>query len=360
MKKSIIVSFLVFLISFTSVCGAQKLRDVIVSHTDDNGVLQLFSMKENGSGSVQITHSEKGCRMPVVSPDGKKLVYVQLVNHSLSLWLSDINGKDPRVLIKDGMNLLPSWMPDSRHIVWMKAQQGKKNQDPASNSQIHILDTETGKSRRLFTDPEQIKFSNAMPSVSFDGKKVAFVSNRSGTFRIWVSNLEGGDAKLISRPPKEQDENLRLPIEQKVPTWSPDGKWIAHWEGVEMIHMSPYTGIKNPKRDEQISATFNVWVVSSDGTHRRKIGRGDDPTWSPDGFVTRAFPDPERGGPKIMIETKTGEKQLPIVPPKTNWGRFSWLPNPSPKSQRPAHHFQIRRPASPARVHGSGQSLKKD
>jgi len=336
MKKPVIGSFLVLLISFASVCGAEKLREVIVSHTDDNGVLQLFCMKEDGSGSVQITHSKKGCRMPVVSPDGKKLVYVQLVNHSLSLWLSGINGKNPRVLINDGMNLLPSWLPDSRHIVWMKAQQNKKNQDPASNSQIHILDTETGKSRRLFTDPEQIKFSNAMPSVSFDGKKVAFVSNRSGTFRVWVSNLEGSDAKLISSPPKEQDENLKLPIEQKVPTWSPDGKWIAHWEGVEMIHMSPYTGIKNPKRDQQISATFNVWVVSSDGTHRRKVGRGDDPTWSPDGFVTRAFPDPGRGGPKIMIETKTGEKQLPIVPPKTNWGRFSWLSNPSPKSQHPA------------------------
>ena len=145
MKKSIIGSFLVLLISFASVGGAEKLREVIVSHTDDNGVLQLFCMKEDGSGSVQITHSEKGCRMPVVSPDGKKLVYVQLVNHSLSLWLSGINGQDPRVLINDGMNLLPSWLPDSRHIVWMKAQQGKKNQDPAGNSQIHILDTETGK-----------------------------------------------------------------------------------------------------------------------------------------------------------------------------------------------------------------------
>jgi len=126
LKKLIITPFLVLLAFFTSVCSAEKLREVIVSHTDNKGVLQLFRKKEDGSGSVQITHSEKGCRMPVVSPDGKKLVYVQLVNHSLSLWLSDINGKDPRVLKKDGMNLLPSWLPDSRHIVWMKARQGKK------------------------------------------------------------------------------------------------------------------------------------------------------------------------------------------------------------------------------------------
>ena len=306
--------------------SAPPLRDVIVSHTDENDILQLYRMREDGAASVQLTHSEHGCRMPAVSPDGKKLVYAEVVNHSLSLQLSDIDGKNPRALISKGMNLLPSWIPETRHVVWMKAQPGQKKQDPASNSQILVMNTETGKSRRLFTDPEQIKFSNAMPSVSSDGKKVAFVSNRSGTFRVWVSNFDGSDARLISAPPTDQDENLRLPIEQKVPLWSPDGKWIAHWEGVEMIHMSQFTGIRNPGRDQQISETFNVWVVSSDGTQRRKVGRGDDPTWSPDGFVTRAFPDRERGGPRVMIETKFGEEELEVVPRNKNWGRFTWLP----------------------------------
>jgi Tol biopolymer transport system component len=320
--------FLVLLTTFTCVCSAEELREVIVSHTDSNGILQLYRMKADGSDSKQLTHSKRGCRMPSVSPDGKKLLYVEQVDHSLSLWLSDIAGKSARALVSDnkGMNVLPSWAPDSRHIVWMKTQRGKKGQDPARNSQIHIMDTKTGNTRRLFSDPEQIKFSNAMPSMSPNSNRIAFVSNRSGTFRIWVSNLDGSDAKPVSTPPAERHAKLNLPFEQKVPAWSPDGQWIAHWEGVEMIHMSPHTGIKNPERDRQISATFNVWVVSSDGMERRKVGRGDDPTWSPDGFVTRAFPDPQRGGPKVMVETKSGEKELPIVPRKRNWGRFTWVP----------------------------------
>jgi TolB protein len=316
------------LVRVSECCGDVRvisLREVIVSHTDERGNLQLFRMKEDGSDSLQLTHSKHGCRMPSVSPDGKKLVYVKQVDHNLSLWLSGIDGKNARSLVSRGMNLIPSWLPDSKHIVWMKTQPAKKREDPASNSQIHIINTETGQSRRLFSGPDQISFNDAMPSVSPDGKKVAFVSKRTGTFRVWVSNLDGSDAKPIS-PTKDQHERLNLPIEQKVPTWSPDGKWIAHWEGVEMIHMSPFTGIKNPKRDQQISATFSVWVVSSDGKKRRRVGRGDDPTWSPDGYVTRAFPDPERGGPKIMIETSSGAKELPIVPRKRNWGRFTWLP----------------------------------
>ncbi|MBG70734.1 MAG: hypothetical protein CMN06_11600 [Roseibacillus sp.] len=328
--KSIFTGILVCLTPCFPLCGAEKLRDVVVSHADKEGVLQLFRMKENGSNSVQLTHSKSGCRMPSVSPDGRKLVFVKSVKNSLSLWLSDLNGEKARALVGEGMNLLPSWLPDSRHIVWMKVGKGSKGQDPASNSRLYLLDTQTGGSRRLFSDPEQIKSSNAMPSVSPDGKQVAFVSNRNGPFRVWVSRLDGSKARLVSPVLREMDEGLNLPIEQKVPVWSPDGKWIAHWEGVEMIHMSPYTGIKDPERDQKISKTFHVWVVSSKGGQRRKVGPGDDPTWSPDGFVTRAFPDPERGGPKVVIETVSGAKDLEIVPPRVNWGRFAWIPKSHP------------------------------
>jgi len=36
--------------------------------------------------------------------------------------------------------------------------------------------------------------------------------------------------------------------------------------------------VKNPKREQQISATFKVWAVSIDGNQRRKLVPGDDPT----------------------------------------------------------------------------------
>ena len=301
----------------------QPLREVIVSHTDSTGVLQLYRKKEDGSDSRQLTYSKHGCRMPACSSDGKKLVYVQHYGHGLSLRVSNLDGNNSRNLHSDGRNLLPSWLPDSKHIVWMKTEPG---QDPSHNSQIHVMNTETGESRRLFTAAEQLKFSNSMPVVSPKGDRIAFVSNRSGNMRIWVSDLDGSNAKQISQPEQEYHQVIKAPIEQKVPAWSPDGKWIAHWEGVEMIHLSKFTGIPNPERDKMISATFHVWVVGSNGKNRRKVGSGDDPNWSPDGFVTRAFPDRDRGGPKIMIETETGEKELPIVPRQKNWCRFTWKP----------------------------------
>ena len=89
------------LVRVSECCGDVRgvsLREVIVSHTDENGILQLFRMKEDGSDSLQLTHSKHGCRMPSVSPDGKKLVYVKQVDHSLSLWLSGIDGKNAGAL----------------------------------------------------------------------------------------------------------------------------------------------------------------------------------------------------------------------------------------------------------------------
>jgi len=99
-----------------------------------------------------------------------------------------------------------------------------------------------------------------------------------------------------------------------------------------MGHMSKFTGVPNPQRDRLISETFHVWVVGSDGKNRREAGRGDDPTWSPDGFVTRAFPDRKKGGPKVMIETESVEKEFPIVPSRRSWGRFTWMPERARKS----------------------------
>lgn len=314
----------IFLVSTDLLATESQLREVIVSHTDENNILQLYYVKEDGSSKRQITNSIHGCLQPAVSPNGRKIVYLQMSGEGMSIWVSDIDGNNSKVLTKPGRNLIPSWFPDSKHIVWMNFKPGK---DPAENSQLQIMNTETMDSRRLFSDPEQIKFSNSMPVVSPKGKQVAFISNRQGTYRVWLSNLDGSDAKPISPTSTKEHDILELPIEQKVPAWSPDGKWIAHWEGVEMIHMSKFTGIQNHQKDRMIGESWNVWVVRIDGKKKRKVGHGDDPTWSPDGFVTRSFPDQKKGGPKIMIETKNESKELLIVPPQTpHYGRFAWIP----------------------------------
>ena len=141
------IAFLGSLLSLPLFAG-EALREVIVSHTDEQGVLQLYRMKEDGSDSRQLTFSKHGCRMPSISPDGKKLAYVEQVDHSLAIRVSDPDGQNARTLIKEGMNLIPSWLPDSEHLVWMKVKPQPK-QDPARNAQIHLANVSTGKALSL-------------------------------------------------------------------------------------------------------------------------------------------------------------------------------------------------------------------
>lgn len=105
------------------------------------------------------------------------------------------------------------------------------------------------------------------PALAPDGGLVAFVSNRSGTQKIWVMRADdyeekdGSPRQLTSASAHESD-----------PAWSPDNKLIAF---VSDANGAP-----------------QIWVAAPDGSGARAITAGEgtvaSPTWSPDG-KTLAF-----------------------------------------------------------------------
>ena len=131
-----------------------------------------------------------------------------------------------------------------------------------------------------------------------------------------------------------QHNGCILPIEQKAPAWSADGKSVAFLEGIEEVYMTFATKGQPPSstdRDALIMSTWQVYVVDVDTGARRYAGRGDDPAWSPDNRLSRAYPDPSDQGPIVIIETApypdgTNWEELRVIPhPKTRgWGRMAW------------------------------------
>ncbi|MCX6630803.1 MAG: protein kinase, partial [Candidatus Solibacter sp.] len=97
------------------------------------------------------------------------------------------------------------------------------------------------------------------PAISADGARVAFRSERSGGGIYVVSSL-GGDAVLLA--PRGRG-----------PRFSPDGRWIAYWEGRESADLLP--------------GTARVFVIESGGGESRQIGADLAaalyPVWSPAG-----------------------------------------------------------------------------
>lgn len=75
----------------------------------------------------------------------------------------------------------PVWFPDGQYIIFMS--NGRDD-----NWDIYRVEVDTEVVTRLTNDPG----FDALPTVSPDGKLVAFVSNRDGRWRIWTVPFEGG------------------------------------------------------------------------------------------------------------------------------------------------------------------------
>ena len=153
----------------------------------------------------------------------------------------------------------------------------------------------------------QVTFSSGLdsfPSLSPDGKSVAYGSDQKGSFEIYVKQLAlgGGELQLTN----DGQENIQ-------PAWSPDGQRIAY-------HSKKRGGI---------------WVVSALGGSPKQITEsGARPAWSPDGSLL-AFQSADAG------EIFTSRS----IPPSTIWIVPSQGGTPKQISQ---HGYPVGGHASPS------------
>ncbi len=95
---------------------------------------------------------------------------------------------------------------------------------------------------------------NVNPAFSPDGRRIAFASNRAGSWNIHVMDIDGRNLIQLTSGPAQDLQ----------PTWSPDGK---------MICFARYGG-----RSDQ----WELWLVDTETLETRMIGYGLYPSWSPD------------------------------------------------------------------------------
>jgi Tol biopolymer transport system component len=139
------------------------------------------------------------------------------------------------------------------------------------------------------------------PSLSPDGRSLAFVSNRDGHYNIYVGLISGGSLVQITRDP-----NLK-----SHPSWSPDGSTIA------FARLNEF-------------GVWDVWEVPAlGGTPRRVILNATDPAWSPDGH-SLAYENLSTG--TIWVSSASGQNGRQLV--STEPGRRATEPRFSPDGRQ--------------------------
>lgn len=282
---------------------------------DDRRRKQIFIVAGNGENRRQLTDGEDDKGMPDISPDGALVAYVsQVRGKGTVIRVISMDGTYRKRLTRAGAgktSFAPAWSPDGTKIAYTHGT--CRTKQPPCPVNIWVMDADGSNKKRLTGG----NAADVYPTWSPDGKKIAFFSHRDGGLaQIWVMDAETG-GQLERLTTAYYDETLKANIEQKVPAWSPDGNYIAYWQGVEMDDRRP-TG----------EVPRDVWIMNADGSNQRLLVSGDDPKWSPDS-QTVIFPinrPSERNGLPLGIGAidADGSNRRVLLYTNGYFGSASW------------------------------------
>jgi TolB protein len=173
-----------------------------------------------------------------------------------------------------------------------------------------------GKNERPLVPHRQMEYS---PSISFDGKWVAFTSEIAGQADIWRVHPDGSGLQQLTNDPAFDDQGAISPDGSSLafmstreggtanlwlldiathkyrnlthnsagsfrPSWSPDGKWIAFSSDVGA---SPSENTQIYPGQWELLQSTGIYIVHPDGAGLRRLspagGVAGTPAWSADG-----------------------------------------------------------------------------
>ncbi len=232
--------------------------------SNDKWISEIWSCDWDGANPKQLTREGSYSITPVFIPSSSryandKFLYVSYKMGQPKVFIASFNeGVGKRLIDLRGNQLLPAISPQRDKVAFICDAAGKVDgRTDLFLQEFHPEKGETGKPVQLFSYPRS---TQASPTFSPDGSKLAFVSDKDGAPRIYVIS-----ATFTSKRPtpvlvtKQNHEN-------SCPAWSPDGKKLAYsakTKGTRQIWIYDFE-----RREE--------WQLT-DGT-----GNKENPSWAPD------------------------------------------------------------------------------
>jgi eukaryotic-like serine/threonine-protein kinase len=187
---------------------------------------------------------------PRLSPDGRRVAVV-ITERDSQTWLYDLSRETlTRFTFEGNSNTAPAWTPDGKRIAFQSNKEGPGNL-------FWQLADGSGGLERLDTSEH-----NHIPgSWSPVGQLLAFIEiNPITGYDIWV--LRMGDPSAGSGQARKGQAFLRTQFNESVPRFSTDGRWLAYVSdesGRYEIYVQPYPGPGGKWQISTEGGTEPVW-----------------------------------------------------------------------------------------------------
>ena len=194
---------------------------------------------------------------PRFSPDGKRLAFSAGSGSDEDIWVKDLDRDRPSRLTVLGANRSPVWTPDGKNIVFQST-------NPSAPGLYSVRSDGSGEPQPL-TDG---KLNEIPYSFSPDGKRLAFQqTSNGGGLDIFTAPIEpdpsrGADGVRLGKP----EPFLGTPFVETDPAFSPDGRWLAYESnesGTFGVYVRPFPGSEGKWQISDGGGRFPVW--SRDG-----------------------------------------------------------------------------------------------
>ena len=217
--------------------------------------------------------------LPSLSPDRKQVLFAltmapdKKTGFGTDLYAVNLDGTDLHPVVPhEAENVFydtPRLDPTGTLLYFHRNAAIVKNGTYVGNeSTIERINLKTGERVRLLSDA-------ADPSISFDGKLIAFIHLKDGqNDNVWVANSDGSNPHVIFK-----DTWFYV----QAPRFSPTSNTIVFCAAG---HSAPKSQGTSLPRRAHLGIPSEIFIVSPDGTGLRSLAQtGDDtfPAWSVDG-----------------------------------------------------------------------------